>query len=74
MAAIRELLKQPKIVVERAIVEAGLALVEAGGEFADGIIAHEGRRLGGEIFVSFDRQAVRLLVAEGQAARSPNGT
>lgn len=26
----------------------------AGGDFADGVIAHEGARLGGEIFVSFE--------------------
>lgn len=73
-AAIRELLKQPKIVAERAIVEAGLAMLDAGGDFADGVIAHEGRSLGGDTFVSFDRKAVRLLVAQGQAARVPNGS
>jgi predicted nucleic-acid-binding protein len=32
------------------------ALMEAGGDFADGVIAHQGQRLGGETFVSFDRQ------------------
>jgi len=40
--------------VNRPAAEAGLALLEAGGDFADGVIAHEGRWLGAEAFVSFD--------------------
>lgn len=43
--------------------------VEAGGDFADGIMAHEGNWLGGETFVSFDKQAVTLLKQQGQAAK-----
>ncbi len=54
--------------VVRPAVEAGLALLEAGGDFADGLIAHEGQWLGGEMFVSFDRQAVALLKTRGVAA------
>lgn len=50
-------------------MEAGLAVFAAGGEFADGVIAHEGNWLGGETFVSFDQQAVALLAGLGQAAR-----
>lgn len=72
-AAIRALLDQSKIVAERSTVLAGLAMLGAGGDFADGIIAHEGRRLGGETFVSFDRKAVRLLLAQGSPARWPTG-
>jgi predicted nucleic-acid-binding protein len=44
-------------------------LLEAGGDFVDAVIAHQGQWLGGEMFVSFDRQAVALLTAEGVAAR-----
>jgi predicted nucleic-acid-binding protein len=44
-------------------------LLEAGGDFADGVIAFEGRWLGGETFVSFDKQAVKLLKSAGEAAR-----
>lgn len=44
-------------------------MLKAGGHFADGVIAHEGRRLGGEIFVSFDRAAVELLAARGVRSR-----
>jgi predicted nucleic-acid-binding protein len=53
----------------RPAVDAGLAVLEAGGDFADGVIAFEGQWLGGETFVSFDKQAVGLLQAQGQKAR-----
>ena len=55
--------------VDRTAAEAGLALLEAGGDFADGVIAHQGQWLGGESFVSFDRQAVALLQAQGISAQ-----
>jgi predicted nucleic-acid-binding protein len=47
----------------------GLALLEAGGDFADGIMAHEGKWLGGETFVSFDKTAVALLSLQGEATQ-----
>ena len=37
--------------------------------FADGVIAFAGRWLGGEIFISFDKEAVSLIAAQGQGAR-----
>jgi predicted nucleic-acid-binding protein len=49
-------------------VDAGLAQLEAGDDFADAVIAHEGQWLGGHSFVSFDRQAVALLQKRGVAA------
>jgi predicted nucleic-acid-binding protein len=55
--------------MNRPAVEAGLAMLEAGGDFADGVIAHEGAWLGGESFVSFDKQAVELVIRQGQPAR-----
>jgi len=67
--AIRALLAIANVEVNRPAVEAGLAVLEAGGDFADGVIAHEGAWLGGETFVSFDRKAVSLLKARGQDAR-----
>jgi predicted nucleic-acid-binding protein len=66
---IRALLDAGNVVINRPAVEAGLALLEAGGDFADGINAHEGRWLGGETFVSFDKQAVTLLSQQGEAAQ-----
>ncbi len=68
-AAIRALLSAANVEVDRPAVEVGLAMLEAGGDFADGVIAHEGNWLGGETFVSFDKKAVSLLKAQGQSAR-----
>jgi predicted nucleic-acid-binding protein len=67
--AIRALLAAKNVEVNRPAVEAGLSLLEAGGDFADGVIAYEGRWLGGETFVSFDRAAVSLLTAQGELAQ-----
>jgi predicted nucleic-acid-binding protein len=67
--SIRDLLDAGKVVMNRPAVEAGLAVLEAGGDFADGVIAHEGQWLGGETFVSFDQEAVELLARLGQPAR-----
>jgi len=66
--AIRALLAAENVEVNRPAVEAGLTILEAGGDFADGVIAYEGSWLGGETFVSFDKQAVALLAAQGHAA------
>lgn len=55
--------------MNRAAVESGLAMLEAGGDFADGVMAHEGAWLGADTFVPFDKQAVTLLLKRGQAAR-----
>lgn len=60
-AALQALLNAGNVMVNRAAVEAGLAIHEAGGDFADGLIAYEGMWLGGEIFVSFDKKAITLL-------------
>jgi len=69
VSAIRALLAVAKVEVNRPAVEFGLSVLEAGGDFADGIIAYEGNWLGGEIFVSFDKKAIALLTAQGQSAR-----
>ena len=68
-AAIRALLAAANVEMNRPAVEAGLAMLVAGGDFADGAIAYEGNWLGGETFVSFDKNAVALLNAQGQLAR-----
>ncbi len=67
--AIRALLAAANVEMNRPAVEAGLSVLEAGGDFADGVIAYEGNWLGGETFVSFDKKAVALLTAQGQRAR-----
>jgi predicted nucleic-acid-binding protein len=68
-AAIRALLNTENVVVNRPAVDAGLAVLDAGGDFADGIIAYDGSWLGGETFVSFDKRAIKLLSVLGQASR-----
>ena len=68
-SAIRALLAAANVKMNRPAVEAGLSVLEAGGDFADGVIAYEGSWLGGETFVSFDKRAVALLMAQGQQAR-----
>lgn len=68
-AAIRQLINTQNVVVNRPAVESGLTLLDAAGDFADGVIAFEGKWLGGETFVSFDQQAVALLTANGQSTR-----
>ena len=67
--AIRALLDAGNVVMNRPAVEAGLSILAAGGDFADGVIAYEGNWLGGETFVSFDKKAVAILAAQGQSAR-----
>ena len=67
--AIRALLAAANVEMNRPAVERGLSMLDAGGDFADGVIAYEASWLGGETFVSFDKNAVALLVAQGQAAR-----
>lgn len=67
--AVRHLLDSETVAADRAAAEAGLAMLDAGGDFADGVIAFEGRRLGADVLVSFDATAVELVSASGEAAR-----
>jgi predicted nucleic-acid-binding protein len=66
---IRRLMNAANVVVNRPAAEAGLALLEAGGDFADGVISYEGSWLGAETLVSFDKKAVKLMKARGESAR-----
>ena len=70
--AIQTLIDSRNVITNRVAAEAGLALLVAGGDFADGIIAHEGTRRGGEIFVSFDRRAVTRLTEQGVRTLIPD--
>ncbi len=55
LVAFKTLLAIGKVSVNRPAVEAGLAVLQAGGDF-----------------VSFDRQAIALLSAQGHAAQLPS--
>ena len=67
--AIRRLLRSASVVTNQPAVEAGLEVLDRGGDFADGVIAYEGRWLGAEEFVSFDKAAVSLLKSQGKRVR-----
>jgi predicted nucleic-acid-binding protein len=70
--AIRGLVDSRNVAINRPAVEAGLIMLENGGDFADGVIAYEGEWLGAETFISFDRKAVKLVEALGMIASEPN--
>jgi hypothetical protein len=67
--AIQRLMNVVNVVMNRPAVEAGLSVLAAGGDFADGIIAYEGDWLGAEEFVSFDSKATSIVQSHGTRAR-----
>jgi predicted nucleic-acid-binding protein len=69
VTALHSLLNAKNVVVDDAAVAAGLDAMGAGADFADGVIAYEGRWLGGETFVSFDKKAVDVLTKLGIKSR-----
>ena len=68
-AALRALLDAGNVEINRPAVEAGMAVMDAGGDFADGVMAYEGKWLGGETFVTFDRQAFPVAAVLGQKTK-----
>lgn len=64
--AIRKLAATAKIAANRPAIDAGLAVLDQGGDFADGVIAFEGASLGGGAFVTFDKDAAALLKRQGR--------
>lgn len=63
--ALRALLDTPTVRTDRDIAAAGLRQLERGGDFADGVIAHAGIRLGAARLVTFDRRASELWRQDG---------
>jgi predicted nucleic-acid-binding protein len=68
VGALDLLLDAQNVIVNRSAVDAGLSVLRAGGDLADGVIAHEGEWLGAETFLSFDKKAVSLLRSQGRSA------
>lgn len=58
--AIRSMVDVEKLMMDRDAVMSGLALLEAGGDFSDGIVLHEARRAGARDVVTFDHEFARL--------------
>ncbi len=67
--AIRTLLQVSQVVCNTPAVLAGLALLQSGGDFADGVIAFEGELMGGQEFVTFDKAAAKLLKQQKRKVR-----
>lgn len=67
--AIRALVGAHNAVFDTTAVTAGLNILDAGGDFADGVIAASGVAMGADAFVSFDKKAVRLLSDAGLSTR-----
>ena len=71
-AAIEAITEIDAVVTDAPAVDAGLAVLRAGGDFADGTIAWQGKSLGGTVFASFDRGAVARLRSRGADAADPS--
>lgn len=69
--AICALIGAANTVFDETAVSVGLDLLNAGGDFADGVIAAAGIGMGAQTFVSFDQDAVKRLTAAGLTARVP---
>jgi predicted nucleic-acid-binding protein len=65
-AALGALVDAGNVEINHPAVDAGIAVMMAGGDFTDGVIAYEGKWMGGETFVSFDRQAFPVAVVLGE--------
>jgi predicted nucleic-acid-binding protein len=66
--AIENLCGIENVSVDIVAVKAGLEAMRSGADFADGVIAYEGRWLGGQTFVSFDKKAVAAAAKQGMKA------
>lgn len=70
-SAIAALADSETVLTDRPAVEAGIDMVRAGGDFADGAIAMQGLSLGGTVFASFDKKALGLWRKRGGQASDP---
>ncbi len=65
-ASLRRLIREANVLVDIPAVEAGLAILQDGGDFADGVVTFQGRWLGADAFLTFDKKAARLLRSRGE--------
>jgi predicted nucleic-acid-binding protein len=66
------ILNLKKVLVKDDEVQAGLEMMEMGGDFADGVNEYVGRKMQeASIFVSFDKKAIKILAAHGMSALVP---
>jgi predicted nucleic-acid-binding protein len=70
-AGIRRFIEFDRLVIAADEVAAGLQMLDAGGDFADGVIEYTGRNLARNVattFLSFDKNAVGILAKRGLPA------
>jgi len=67
-ASLRQIIQRGNVETDAQAVDAGLRVLDAGGDFADGVIASVGAQSGADKFVSFDRKAVARVKAIGMSA------
>jgi len=67
--AVRTLLNAETVTYDKLAAAQGLAVLDAGGDFADGVIAYCGWQLGADEFATFDRQAAQLVQDNGIKTR-----
>src|SRR3546814_16445772 len=70
-ASVRLLIDAGNVAADRPAVDAGLAILEQGGDFADGVIAHDGHWLRGETFVRSERGPIPLLATHQTPVMHP---
>lgn len=69
LAVLDTLLSAANVIVDRPAVDAGLATLRAGGDFGDGIIAHEGK-LARRRSLRLVRQEAAVILTKQGAARA----
>lgn len=65
--AIRRFVSDSRVETDLPALHAGLEALDGGGDFADAVIAFDGRRLGGDMFVTFDRRAAARMIARNES-------
>jgi predicted nucleic-acid-binding protein len=60
VGVLRDLTTMPSVEIDRPVVEAGIGLLMAGGDFADGVILAEAERAKADYLASFDEKLASL--------------
>jgi predicted nucleic-acid-binding protein len=67
--ALSAIVDTENIVLNRPAAEFGLEAFQAGGDFADGVIAFEGNAYGADCFATFDKKAALVIQQQGVQTR-----
>jgi predicted nucleic-acid-binding protein len=72
--AFEQLLATERVRTDSVVAERGIAMLRAGGDFADGVIAELGAIAGAHTFLTLDRKAARRLDAMGLPVNEPRAS